>query len=90
MTAATARDGHSALVTGGAGFSCGHLSERLVALVQTGARVEPIHTPAREGDVRDSLASLGRSRELLGYEPSVGLEEGLRMTIGSFEKAGGQ
>jgi UDP-glucose 4-epimerase len=55
---------------------------------QTGARVLPIHDAARAGDVRDSLASLERSRELLGYEPTIGLEDGLRLTISHFEKAG--
>jgi UDP-N-acetylglucosamine/UDP-N-acetyl-alpha-D-glucosaminouronate 4-epimerase len=51
---------------------------------QTGAGVEAIHEPAREGDVRDSLASLDRSRELLGYQPSVDLAEGLRLTLAHF------
>ncbi|HEV7890774.1 MAG TPA: SDR family oxidoreductase [Pyrinomonadaceae bacterium] len=35
----------------------------------------------RVGDVRHSLADITRARELLGYEPTVGLEEGLRKTI---------
>lgn len=35
----------------------------------------------RVGDVRDSLADITRARRLLGYEPQVGLEEGLRKTI---------
>ena len=51
---------------------------------QTGARVESRHEKPRGGDVRDSLASLERSRELLGYQPSVDLREGLRLTIESF------
>jgi UDP-N-acetylglucosamine 4-epimerase len=38
------------------------------------------HRPGREGDVRDSLASLERALALLGYRPTVGLEEGLRRT----------
>lgn len=46
----------------------------------TGATVEPIYSPAREGDVRDSLASLERARKYLRYEPVVGLEAGLRLT----------
>jgi len=37
----------------------------------------------RPGDVRDSLADLTRARELLKYEPSVDLLEGLRRTIRS-------
>jgi nucleoside-diphosphate-sugar epimerase len=36
---------------------------------------------ARVGDVKHSLADISRAREYLGYEPRVGLEEGLRQTI---------
>ncbi len=36
---------------------------------------------ARVGDVKHSLADITRAREMLGYEPRVGLEEGLRRTI---------
>ena len=35
----------------------------------------------RVGDVRHSLADITLAREFLGYEPRVGLEEGLRKTI---------
>jgi nucleoside-diphosphate-sugar epimerase len=35
----------------------------------------------RAGDVRHSLADITQARELLGYEPHVGLEEGLRLTM---------
>jgi nucleoside-diphosphate-sugar epimerase len=35
----------------------------------------------RIGDVRHSLADITRARELLGYEPTVGLREGLERTI---------
>ncbi len=43
--------------------------------------VEAEHRASRVGDVRDSLADITRARELLGYEPQVGLEEGLLKTI---------
>ncbi len=46
-----------------------------------GAPLAPVHIEGRAGDVRDSLADLTRARQLLGYEPHVGLEEGLRRTI---------
>jgi len=36
---------------------------------------------ARSGDVRHSLADITRARELLGFEPRVGLREGLQLTI---------
>jgi len=36
--------------------------------------------PRRGGDVRDSLASLERAHELIGYQPRVTLREGLQQT----------
>ena len=50
---------------------------------QTGAKLEAIHEEARVGDVRHSLASLDRARELLGYAPAVELKLGLARTIES-------
>jgi UDP-glucose 4-epimerase len=43
--------------------------------------VQAEYAPSRTGDVRDSLADLNLARSLLGYNPRVGLEEGLRLTI---------
>jgi nucleoside-diphosphate-sugar epimerase len=43
--------------------------------------VEADYREARVGDVRHSLADITRARELLGYEPRVGLKEGLQLTI---------
>jgi UDP-glucose 4-epimerase len=45
-----------------------------------GLPVEKEYLPSRAGDVRDSWADVGEARRLLGYEPRVGLEEGLRRT----------
>src|SRR6266568_571573 len=39
------------------------------------------YQPTRSGDVRHSLADISRARELLGFEPRVGLREGLQLTI---------
>jgi UDP-N-acetylglucosamine/UDP-N-acetyl-alpha-D-glucosaminouronate 4-epimerase len=36
---------------------------------------------ARSGDVRHSLADLGLARSVLGYEPKVGVEQGLKKTV---------
>jgi nucleoside-diphosphate-sugar epimerase len=36
--------------------------------------------------VRDSLADIGVARELLGYEPTVDVREGLRRTFEAFER----
>ena len=38
------------------------------------------HAPPRTGDIRDSWADVTAAREALGWEPTVGLEEGLRLT----------
>ena len=46
-----------------------------------GSEIEPIHEPARAGDVRDSQASIDAAEEALGYRVSVGFEEGLRRTV---------
>jgi UDP-glucose 4-epimerase len=46
-----------------------------------GTDVQPIHEPPRPGDVRESLADITRARKLLGYEPQIGFEEGLRRSI---------
>ena len=47
----------------------------------TGAKVEPVYADERAGDVRDSQADIGRAQRLLGYEPLVGLADGLRKTV---------
>ena len=46
-----------------------------------GTSLDAIRGPAREGDVRDSLASLERARAGLGYEVAIPLSEGLRKTV---------
>ncbi len=42
------------------------------------------HSPARPGDVRDTLADISRARERLGYVPAVSFVEGLRRTVAAF------
>ena len=46
-----------------------------------GKKIEPVHKPARAGDVRDSQADSTRARELLGWKPGVTFEEGLKRTV---------
>jgi nucleoside-diphosphate-sugar epimerase len=43
--------------------------------------IEPRFEPIREGDVRDSQADIFKARKLLGFEPAVSFEEGLRRTV---------
>lgn len=46
-----------------------------------GTHIEPHFAERRTGDVRSSLADISLARELLGYEPRVSFEEGLRRSI---------
>ncbi|MEZ8220521.1 UDP-glucose 4-epimerase [Candidatus Fervidibacteria bacterium JGI MDM2 JNZ-1-D12] len=46
--------------------------------------IEPIYEPPRPGDVRHSLADITKAQKLLGYQPVVSLEEGLKQTISWF------
>jgi nucleoside-diphosphate-sugar epimerase len=59
------------------------LNELLETLKRITGRteVEVEYREPRAGDVRHSQADITRARELLGFEPQVGLEEGLRKTI---------
>ena len=52
----------------------------------TGAAVEPIYAETRAGDVRDSQADIGKAHRLLGYQPTVTLEQGLEKTVAWFRK----
>ncbi len=45
------------------------------------AHVNADHQEPRAGDVVHSLADISRARELLNFEPRVGLREGLKLTI---------
>lgn len=47
--------------------------------------VEPEFQPPRVGDVRESLADITLARRLLGYEPQIRLEEGLRRTVEHYQ-----
>jgi UDP-glucose 4-epimerase len=45
-----------------------------------GKPVEKEFLPPRTGDVRDSWADVAEARRLLGWETTVGFEDGLRLT----------
>ena len=60
----------------GTRISINDLVRRIVAA--SGRRAATVgHGPPRAGDVRDSLADIGTARSRLGFEPAVGLDEGL-------------
>jgi UDP-glucose 4-epimerase len=46
-----------------------------------GTSLRPIYKEARTGDVKDSQADISKAKALLGYTPTVALDEGLRHTL---------
>jgi len=65
-------------VASGASVTVNALADTVGALLER--PVERAYEPAREADVRASWADLGEARRLLGYEPRVPFEDGLRRT----------
>jgi UDP-glucose 4-epimerase len=52
---------------------------RLVELMQQASGIQPVvyYGPPREGDVRHSLADITAARDGFGFQPTIGLQEGL-------------
>jgi len=51
-----------------------------------GSKVSVIYQEARKGDIRDSLADIQKGKEILNFEPQVGIEVGLKKTVEYFQK----
>jgi UDP-N-acetylglucosamine/UDP-N-acetyl-alpha-D-glucosaminouronate 4-epimerase len=55
----------------------------------TGRRANAKYAPPREGDIRDSEADITCAREVLGYNPRIGFEQGLQLTWEWFQTTRG-
>ena len=53
-----------------------------------GAETEAAHGPAKPGEQQRSCLDASRAERLLGWQPSVSLEEGLGRTVAYFREAG--
>jgi len=87
LLAATAKDAPGEIVNVASGRSASLLELiRLIkhAIGPAAAHLEPEHQPARAGDLRASSADLTNARRVLGYEPRVGLAEGLAGLVESW------
>jgi nucleoside-diphosphate-sugar epimerase len=62
----------------------------LLSLVakHSGTVPKPVHEPWREGDIRRSHADISRARALIGYEPKVDVDMGVRRTVEWFARQG--
>ncbi len=46
-----------------------------------GTAIEPVFAPARNGDVKHSLADISKAKQSIGYDVTVDFHEGLRRTV---------
>lgn len=48
------------------------------------SEIEATYGPARQGDIRDSLANIAKAQNLLNYTPTVDIQTGLEITLDWF------
>ena len=48
--------------------------------------IKPVYAPPRPGDIKHSLADVTRAKELIGYEPFVSFEQGIKKAIGWYQE----
>jgi nucleoside-diphosphate-sugar epimerase len=76
---APAASGEIVNVSAGAPVTVNEIADAIGNVL--GKPVERTFAPPRPGDIRASWADGVRAREVLGYEPRIGLDEGLRRTV---------
>jgi UDP-glucuronate decarboxylase len=64
-------------------FSMAELADRVIALTGSGSEIAFAPLPA--DDPRQRQPDIGRARELLGWQPAIALDEGLKRTIDDFQ-----
>jgi UDP-N-acetylglucosamine/UDP-N-acetylgalactosamine 4-epimerase len=65
--------------------SLNDLTHELIAALSTFdpeiARIKPVYGPERQGDIKDSLASIEKAQKLLGYLPKYNVHQGIKMAV---------
>jgi UDP-N-acetylglucosamine/UDP-N-acetylgalactosamine 4-epimerase len=66
-------------------IACGHqtsLNELFNQLKDfAGSSIVPVYGPERKGDVKHSLADISKAQKLLGYQPLISVNDGLKKTF---------
>lgn len=65
-------------------ISVNHLYNTIAEL--GGSDVKPVHRETRAGDIRDSLADISKTQRLVGYDPRIKVNEGLKMAFEWYKK----
>ncbi len=51
-----------------------------------GTKQSPIYQEPQKGDVRHSLADIRKGKEIINYDPKIGIETGLKKTVEFFQR----
>ena len=87
LRACDAKDASGRVFNGGTGARIS--LNQVIKLLEkiTGKKIQPQYDPPRNGDIRDSQADISLARKILGYQPVVEFEEGLRRTWAWYSRA---
>lgn len=87
LRACDAKDASGKVFNGGTGARI--TLNQVIKLLEkiTGKKIKPQYDPPRTGDIRDSQADISLARKILGYQPVVDFEEGLRRTWAWYSKS---
>lgn len=66
-------------VAGGKRITINELVEELNDALDTS--IQPVYDDPRDGDIRHSGAAISRAKEAIGFEPAVGLKQGIKRTV---------
>lgn len=61
-----------------------HVGDLMASRGHPGMTPSPVHGPARHGDLRSNLLDASLAKDVLGWQPSASLDDGLRMTVAWF------
>jgi nucleoside-diphosphate-sugar epimerase len=80
LRACDAKDASGKIFNGGTGVRI--TLNQVIKLLEkiAGKKIQPQYDPPRAGDIRDSQADISLARKILGYQPIVQFEEGLKRT----------
>ena len=73
-------------------IACGHQTSLLELFnylkKEANSDLQPEYGPERPGDVKHSLADISKAKKLLGYEPLITVEEGMKKTFQWYKEEG--
>ena len=76
-------DGKVMNIGGGNRISVNDLAKNLKGIIGSSSEIN--YAEAQRGDAEHTLANVGLAKEIIGYEPSVGIEEGLKRFVEWFQ-----